>query len=47
MLRRRRIEEVRAQLLAASRAAVLDLRAREPEAADDVLRRLDLHSAVR
>ncbi|GAA1613484.1 cation:proton antiporter [Catellatospora bangladeshensis] len=43
---RKRLGEVRAQLLAASRAAVLELREREPEAADDVLRRLDLHSAV-
>ncbi|MFC7762216.1 hypothetical protein ACFQY4_32395 [Catellatospora bangladeshensis] len=46
MSQRKRLGEVRAQLLAASRAAVLELREREPEAADDVLRRLDLHSAV-
>lgn len=43
---RQRLGDVRAQLLAASRAAVLDHREREPEAVDDVLRRLDLHSAV-
>ncbi|BCJ74052.1 Na+/H+ antiporter [Catellatospora sp. IY07-71] len=44
--RRRQVGEVRAELLAAARAEVLDRREREPEAADDVLRRLDLHSAV-
>ncbi|WP_166387537.1 cation:proton antiporter [Catellatospora methionotrophica] len=43
---RQRLGDVRAQLLAAARAAVLDHREREPEAVDDVLRRLDLHSAV-
>ncbi|MEV4410726.1 sodium:proton antiporter [Catellatospora sp. NPDC049609] len=43
---RKRLGDVRAELLSAARAAVLARREREPEAVDDVLRRLDLHSSV-
>lgn len=44
--RRQQVTVVRAELLAAARAAVLARREREPAAVDDVLRRLDLHSAL-
>lgn len=43
---RQRLKEIHADLLGAARAATLELRPYEPEAADELLRDLDMRSAI-